>query len=182
MCPSRSAAAPQLTCGAGIYHPGLGQLALQVQHGLAHLGGAGILGFVALVKHNLRYTGLRNVPEAQKVSLIKYPTIEQQELGRCKGIWSLRTTQYCLKGCRWGWGHPGGAWLRLDYREGLSRPKAKVPRRARQQENCTEAPATAVQILWASTPITPGFLGTPWVASGTCHGHRLLWVLWAAHI
>lgn len=29
---------------------------------------------------------------------------------------------------------------------------------------------------------TPGFLGTPWMARGTCHGHTLLWVLWAAHI
>lgn len=68
---------PHLTCGAGIHHPGLGQLVLQVQHGLAHLGGAGVLGFVTLVKHNLRYAGLRNVPEAQKVSLTNYPTMQQ---------------------------------------------------------------------------------------------------------
>lgn len=79
---------PHPTCGAGIHHPGLGQLALQVQHGLAHLGGAGILGFVALVKHNLGYVGLRNVPEGWKVSAVKYPTMHQRH--RSGGVCQLR--------------------------------------------------------------------------------------------
>ena len=46
------------TGGAGVDHAGSGQLVLQVQHGLAHLGGRGVLGFVALVENNLQREGV----------------------------------------------------------------------------------------------------------------------------
>jgi len=41
------------TGGAGVHHSGPRQLVLQVQHGLAHLCGSGILSFVAFVENNL---------------------------------------------------------------------------------------------------------------------------------
>lgn len=56
-----------------------------------------------------------------------------------------------------GWGETKEGHS-LDYIERLSRPKAKVPRRARQQENCVEALATAAQIH----PVGPD-THHPWV-------------------
>lgn len=41
------------TCGTGVDHPRPWQLVLQVQHCFAHLGGRGVLGFVAFIKNNL---------------------------------------------------------------------------------------------------------------------------------
>lgn len=52
-----------LTGGAGVDHPGQGQLVLQVQHGPAHLGAAGVLGFVALVKHDLGWPCVKDCLE-----------------------------------------------------------------------------------------------------------------------
>lgn len=48
-----------LTRGTGVNHPCLRQLVLQVQHRFAHLSGAGVFGFVALVEHDLRERQLR---------------------------------------------------------------------------------------------------------------------------
>lgn len=56
----RSRRSPTPTCGAGIDHPGLRQPVLQVQDGLAHLRGAGVLGFVALIEHDLGQAGVKD--------------------------------------------------------------------------------------------------------------------------
>lgn len=87
---ARSSMTRPLTCGAGVDHPGQGQLVLQVQHGLAHLGGAGVLGFVALVKHNLGWTwvkdcsGRRAVPQTHQNTL-GGPFLVGGNSGRCLG-------------------------------------------------------------------------------------------------
>lgn len=96
---ARSPVTRPLTCGAGVDHPGQGQLVLQVQHGLAHLGGAGVLGFVALVKHNLGWAwvkdcaGRRAAPQTHRNTL-GGPFLVGGNSGRGlggsgHGVWSL---------------------------------------------------------------------------------------------
>ena len=77
------------TCGAGVDHPGQGQLVLQIQDRLAHLRGAGILGFVTLVKHDLVRAGVKDCSGRQAapgtLAGCPRPPRSEGELGKVPG-------------------------------------------------------------------------------------------------